>query len=96
VKIQILPSAIADLAAGFAFYEQQQPGLGDRFLDSLIADIDSIKVSAGVDRRIFAAHRRLAHIFPFAIYYVVEGEMIRVKAVLDCRRDPSWIRSKLK
>lgn len=96
MKIQILPSAIADLAAGFTFYEQQSPGLGDRFLRTLIVDIDALSQSAGVDRRIFGSHRRLARIFPFAIYYAVEKDLIRVKAILDCRRDPSWLRSKLK
>lgn len=34
--------------------------------------------------------------FPFAIYYSVEKELVRVHAVLDCRRNPSWIRKRLK
>jgi hypothetical protein len=25
----------------------------------------------------------------------VEGELVRVHAVLDCRRNPSWIRKRL-
>lgn len=26
--------------------------------------------------------------FPFVVYYRIEGEAIRIYAVLDCRRDP--------
>ena len=33
--------------------------------------------------------------FPFAVYYrIVENEIL-VYAVLDCRRDPAWIRKRL-
>jgi len=95
VKVEILPSAIADLALGFAFYEKQQPGLGDYYLDSLFADIDSLALHAGIHRKIFWSHRLLAKTFPFAIYYSVENNRARVKAVLDCRRDPHWIKAKL-
>jgi hypothetical protein len=34
--------------------------------------------------------------FPYAIYYEVAGEQIRIRAVLDCRRDPKWIRSRIR
>ncbi len=95
MKVEILPSAIADLALGFAFYEKQQPGLGHYFLDSLFADIDSLAHHAGIHRQVFGAHRLLAKTFPFAIYYSVEGNRVRVKAGLDCRRDPHWIKAKL-
>jgi plasmid stabilization system protein ParE len=96
VKVVILPSAIADLQLGFAFYEKQQPGLGDYFLDSLFADIDSLVHLAGIHRQILGAHRLLAKTFPFAIYYTMHADTVQVKAVLDCRRDPHWIKAKLK
>ena len=96
MKVEILLSAIADLAVGFAFYESQQPGLGGYFLDSLFADIDSLAHHAGIHRKVFGSHRLLAKIFPFAVYYSVENDRVRVKAVLDCRRDPHWIIGKLK
>lgn len=47
MRISILPSAMSDLAEGFNFYQQQQPGLGSYFLDSLFSDIDSLKLYAG-------------------------------------------------
>ncbi len=34
MKIKILPDALDDLAHGFKFYESQENGLGEYFLDS--------------------------------------------------------------
>jgi len=87
---------MADLVAGFRFYEQQATGLGRYFLDSLFADIDLLASHAGIHATVFAYHRSLSKRFPFAIYYRVEDESVRVRAVLDCRRRPSWIRRKLR
>lgn len=42
MKISILDEAEHDLFLGFQFYERQSPGLGQYFLDSLMADIDSL------------------------------------------------------
>jgi hypothetical protein len=30
------------------------------------------------------------------MYYTVENDTIIIRAILDCRRHPSWIRSRLK
>ena len=94
VKLSIL--AERDLEDGFAFYESQQRGLGDYFLDSLYADIDSLVVYAGIHRIVFGSHRLLAKTFPYAIYYDVVGDEARVWAVADCRRNPKWISSQIK
>jgi plasmid stabilization system protein ParE len=95
VKIQILDEAQEDLIQGFRFYEGQEPGLGAYFLDCLFSDIDSLIVHAGVHAVVYTYHRCLSKRFPFAIYYSHEGELVRVHAVLDCRRNPSWIRRRL-
>lgn len=91
VKIQVSRSADRDLLAGFHFYERQARGVGHYFLDSLTADIDSLQLHAGIHRKIEGYHRRLCDRFPFAIYYKIEGDTVRIRRVLDCRRAPSWI-----
>jgi len=96
MNIFILPSAMDDLAVGFDFYEKQEAGLGDYFMNSLFADVDSLKLYGGIHRKVFGFHRSLARRFPFAIYYEMESEQFFVRAILDCRRDPQWIRQKLK
>ena len=95
MKIEILDDAGDDLIVGFRFYEEQADGLGSYFLDSIFADIDSLLIYAGVHRVVYGSHRSLASRFPFAIYYRIEGEVVRVRAILDCRRSPTWIRRRL-
>ena len=87
---------MADLADGFDFYERQEAGLGGYFLNSLLADVDSLKLYGGIHRKVFGFHRSLAKRFPFAIYDENKTGEIFVRAVLDCRRDPRWIRQRLK
>lgn len=95
MRIQILDEAQEDLIEGFRFYEKRELGLGSWFMDSLFSDIDSLLVYAGIHSIVYGYHRCLSKRFPFGIYYDVEEELIRVHAVLDCRRKPSWIRKRL-
>jgi hypothetical protein len=55
VKIQILDEAKQDLIQGFRFYENQEPGLGSYFLDSLFSDVDSLRLYAGIHQVIYGA-----------------------------------------
>jgi plasmid stabilization system protein ParE len=95
VEIRLLEAAKEDLREGWAFYERQSAGLGDYFLDSIQADVRSLKLFAGVHEMADDFHRLLVKRFPFAVYYLLEGEYIDVYAILDCRRDPDWIVKRL-
>jgi len=96
MKIKILGSASQDLIDGYHFYEKQAAGIGSYFLENLYADIDTLAVTGGVHSIFFGKyHRLLAKRFPFAVYYQVKDETAIVYAILDCRRKPAWIRSKL-
>ena len=97
MKIQILDLARDDLIEGFHFYDRKEARLGRQFLDCLYSDIESLAITGGVHRkphRIF--HRALSKKYPFAIYYTVADEMVQIRAVVDCRRRPSWIRRHLR
>jgi len=97
VRIEVLDAAQQDLVSGYAFYESQSHGLGSYFLDSLFSDIDSLRLFAGVHEVHFGRyHRLLAKRFPFAIYYKIETDVVRVSAVLDCRRNPRSIADRMK
>ena len=95
MRIKILSIAEDDLEEGYRFYESQADGLGTYFLDTLYSDIDSLAYFAGMHRVVLGYHRLLSKRFPFAVYYRVAGDEVIVFAVLDCRRNPSWIRAKL-
>ena len=97
MKIKILSSASQDLIDGYWFYEKQAEGLGTYFLDSLFSDIDSLIINAGIHPLHFGRyHRMLSKRFPFAVYYRIENKTALVYGVLDCRRNPAWIKKKLK
>lgn len=96
MNIKIHDDATTDLVGGFWFYEKQQDGLGAYFLDSLFSDIDSLGLYAGIHPVVFGDYYRLlSKRFPFAIYYRILNHIVHVYAVLDCRRDPAWIRKRL-
>jgi plasmid stabilization system protein ParE len=96
MNVRILDEAERDIVEGFRFYEAQDRGLGDYFLDSIFSDIDSLQLYAGIHSRHFGYFRLLSKRFPFAIYYRVVGRSVRVHAVLDCRRDPARLELRLK
>lgn len=96
MKIEILEAAQRDLLSGYAFYERQSPGLGSYYLDSVFADIDSLRLYAGVHEVHFGRfHRMLTKRFPFAIYYRIDAEVARVYAILDSRRDPGSLADRM-
>ena len=96
MKVRVLESARKDLVDGFYFYEKQADGIGTYFLESIYSDIDSLSDNAGIHPVYFGEyHRLLAARFPFAVYYKVMEDAAVVYAVLDCRREPAWIRSVL-
>jgi hypothetical protein len=97
VKIKILESAREDFREGYSFYESQERGLGSYFLESLFSDIESLRLYAGIHGVHFGRYQRLlSKRFPFAVYYRLEDDEVRVYAVLDCRRDPAWARKRLR
>lgn len=96
MKLRILAGARRDLVEGFHFYEMQSEGVGVRFLDALFSDIDSLVHHAGIHPIFFEKyHRLLSRRFPFAVYYRVQNVSAVVYAVVDCRRNPAWISSRL-
>lgn len=90
--IQVLEEAFGDLDAGREFYERREEGVGEYFTASLLADLKSLRLLAGIHAMHHGYMRMLASRFPFAVYYEVVGDVARVVAVLDMRRDPASIR----
>jgi len=95
MKTRILSPAEKDLEEGYRFYESQSLGLGSYFLDSLYSDIDSLAYFGGIHQLVFGYHRQLSKRFPFAVYYRLIDNVVVIFAVLDCRRNPTWIRERL-
>lgn len=73
-----------DLQDGKAFYERSEAGVGDYFWDSLISDIESLYIYAGIHSKKFGFHRMLSKRFPYAIYYQLEDNIAQVVAFYPC------------
>jgi len=95
VKIVILRQAYDDVTDAFEFYESQEPGAGDYFEDTIAGEIDSLAFYGGIHPICYGFYRLLAHRFPYAIFYRLINQQVHVVAVLDCRRDPRWMRRQL-
>lgn len=73
--VVILEDAAGDLESGAQFYESCETGVGDYFLDSILSDLDSLILFAGIHPIHFGFHRMLSKRFPFGMYYEVQGEV---------------------
>jgi hypothetical protein len=64
----MLEEAVDDLNEGKAFYDLKELGVGEYFWDSLISDIESLIIYAGIHKKQFGMYQMLAKRFPYAIY----------------------------
>ena len=96
MTVVILEDAAADIESGRQFYETRQPGVGEYFVESILADLASLVLYAGIHPMRFGFHRMLSRRFPFGVYYEIERETAFVYAILDMRRDPLWLRGELR
>ena len=87
-EVNILPSAVMDIVHGRYFYDQVELGLGQRFRDYVVNEIDKLQENAGVDPLRLDYYCRHANRFHQTIYYRMDGRVVTVWRVLDQRFDP--------
>ena len=90
------PRADLDVAATLDWYENEQVGLGQEFLDELRATYDRVADGPLAYQDLRSGIRRaLMRRFPYAVYFAVEGDVVVVLAVLHVSREPAeWQRRK--
>ncbi len=64
-NILVLKETVNDLNDGKRFYGRENAGVGDYFWDSLIADIESLIIYAGVHKKEYGLHQMFAKRFPY-------------------------------
>lgn len=89
LPVDFHPAVRDDIDAAHTWYEQRQAGLGNDFLDEveqLVSEITANPARYGfADRDV---REGLLTRFPFAVYYRVLPNRIRVLAVYHTSRDP--------
>lgn len=87
-RVALTPLAGADVADAFEWYEVQQAGLGERFLDDVGVAMTLLSEFGEAGPTVHGSLRRvLLRRFPYAIYYTLDHEVIEVRACLHLRRD---------
>lgn len=94
-RVVVLEEAAEDLEAARDFYNNIEGGVGLHFLSHLVEDIAQLETLSGIHGIHFGFHRMLASRFPFGIYYRETDVETQVFAILDLRRDPTWLRKEL-
>ena len=76
------------------YYERESPGLGMKFLDEIDRYIAAILKNPNAGQSIRGpVRRRLLRKFPYGILYSVKENEIRILAIMNLRRRPTyWVR----
>jgi len=92
-KYRFTSAALSELREATLHYEENEPGLGARFLDEIDATIDRILRVPQAWHPVSTRSRRCrTHRFPFGLLYQVRQDEILITAVMDLRRDPRrWV-----
>ena len=95
-QIIIRSEAGDDLRSTFAWYENQEKGLGVEFLRCVDASMFSISRSPKIFPSLYKGMRRaLIRRFPYGIFFILEERRIVVLAVLHVKRHPlRWQKKK--
>jgi plasmid stabilization system protein ParE len=96
MRLVLRRAAKRDLEEAQRRYEDRRPGLGQEFLSSVEAKLALIRdfplISPRVDPRV---RRARTERFPYGIFYTIDGQTIRVLAVLHNARSSIWWKSRL-
>lgn len=95
MNLRVRPEAEGDILDAAEWYEERGPGLGAEF----VAEIDSVfgRIAQGPDRfRGWQGNVRVAlsQRFPYAIYFMPEGDDVVILAVLHQRRDRTVVKER--
>jgi plasmid stabilization system protein ParE len=86
----------ADQLAAAQWYDEQQPGLGDAFLDECEDAVRSLARNALIHSVRFDDVRcvRLRRFRKYGVYYVIRGDEVRLLAIHHGARDPRWLQER--
>lgn len=92
----IAPEAERDISEAYGWYEGRRAGLGEEFLGSLDACIETIRRQPGMYPLVYEGYRRaLLRRFPYAVFYEHVATTIYIYSVFHTSRDPDKWRQRL-
>ena len=96
VELVIAPEVEVDIAEAYLWYEGRRAGLGDEFLSSVDACLESIRRRPEMYPVVHESYRRsLIRRFPYAVFYELSEATVTIYAVFHTSRDPDKWRQRL-
>jgi plasmid stabilization system protein ParE len=96
VELVIAPEAELDIAEAYVWYEGHRAGLGEEFLSSVDASLESIRRRPEMYPVVHEGYRRsLIRRFPYAVFYEPSEATVTIYAVFHTSRDPDKWRQRL-
>jgi plasmid stabilization system protein ParE len=95
LRIRLKPSAASELADAMAWYDAEQSGLGDEFLNAVDDTLRRVAAHPLLYRECRPGVRlAVLKRFPYLVFFVLDPEEIIVLACLHSRRNPRrWPKS---
>ena len=98
-QVDAHPDVYQELEYSRKWYEDRAVGLGNVFLNEVNLAVDTIRkmtlVWAFYDRR-YSVRRYIVHRFPYGLIYTVQGDLIKIYAVMHLKRHPDYWRTRLR
>ncbi|MGD0497085.1 MAG: type II toxin-antitoxin system RelE/ParE family toxin [Bryobacteraceae bacterium] len=96
VELVIAPEAELDVAEAYVWYEGRRAGLGEEFLSSVDACLESIRRRPEMYPVVHEGYRRsLIRRFPYAVFYEPSEAAITIYGVFHTSGDPDRWRHRL-
>lgn len=95
LPLEFHPAVRREVDRAYRWYERQQPGLGTDFLDAVqhvLGEITANPARYGFAER--DVREGMLTRFPYAVYYRVLSDRIRILAVYHTSRDPAGWQSR--
>lgn len=88
-RLVIKPLAEKDIAETYTWYNQEQVGLGDTFLDQLERSLEFLKKNPAQYQIRYKDVRMVKlNSFPICLHYTIEENTVFVHAAFSTSRDP--------
>ncbi len=93
-RVVVRPEAAREVQEAFDWYEERSEGLGLEFLRAADACLAGVQRNPLAFPQVHKGVRRvLIRKFPYALFYLIEGESVAVIACFHAKRDPiDWLR----
>ena len=94
-RVEIHPSARAEIARAMRYYEAQREGIGIEFSQRLDEAVERIRLHPELGAPLSSRIRRRAlEVFPYGVIYTLPSDKIRIIAVAHSSRRPDYWRSR--